>query len=111
MITDRGYDGATGDLWSCRVILFLLLTRWLSFEDRNLAALYKKVLKLPNTTDLQCFIRSGKTNQSVAPLSVRFRSVRFAQKLSRSRSAQSDGCSKSMHQACNRSLHEVQLSH
>jgi 5'-AMP-activated protein kinase catalytic alpha subunit len=53
VIADRGYDGATADLWSCGVILFVLLTGWLPFEDRNLAVLYQKVIELPDTKSLQ----------------------------------------------------------
>jgi serine/threonine protein kinase len=31
------------DLWSCGVILFVLLAGYLPFEDSNLMTLYKKV--------------------------------------------------------------------
>lgn len=50
VIADRGYDGATADLWSCGVILFVLLTGWLPFDDRNLAVLYQKIFK----SDFKC---------------------------------------------------------
>ncbi|XP_072995547.1 CBL-interacting protein kinase 32 [Typha latifolia] len=43
VLNDRGYDGATADLWSCGVILFVLLAGYLPFEDSNLMALYKKI--------------------------------------------------------------------
>lgn len=43
VINSKGYDGAKADLWSCGVILFVLMAGYLPFEDSNLAALYKKV--------------------------------------------------------------------
>ena len=43
VISDKGYDGAKADLWSCGVILFVLMAGYLPFEDSNLASLYKKV--------------------------------------------------------------------
>lgn len=48
MIEDGGYDGATADIWSCGVILFVLLAGYLPFEDDNIIALYKKVPMLKN---------------------------------------------------------------
>ncbi|KAM3228856.1 hypothetical protein ACQJBY_060045 [Aegilops geniculata] len=43
VIEDRGYDGAAADIWSCGVILFILLAGFLPFEDENIIALYKKI--------------------------------------------------------------------
>ncbi|XP_068661486.1 CBL-interacting protein kinase 32-like [Aristolochia californica] len=43
VLNDRGYDGATADLWSCGVILFVLLAGYLPFDDPNLMNLYKKI--------------------------------------------------------------------
>ncbi|XP_023533187.1 CBL-interacting serine/threonine-protein kinase 3 isoform X1 [Cucurbita pepo subsp. pepo] len=43
VLNDRGYDGATADLWSCGVILFVLLAGYLPFDDSNIINLYKKV--------------------------------------------------------------------
>ncbi|URE21162.1 cbl-interacting protein kinase [Musa troglodytarum] len=39
----KGYDGAKADLWSCGVILFVLLAGFLPFQDDNLLAMYKKI--------------------------------------------------------------------
>ncbi|XP_031400419.1 CBL-interacting serine/threonine-protein kinase 3-like isoform X1 [Punica granatum] len=43
VLNDRGYDGATADLWSCGVVLFVLLAGYLPFDDSNLMNLYKKI--------------------------------------------------------------------
>ena len=43
VIEDKGYNGALADLWSCGVILFVMLAGYLPFEDDNVSALYKKI--------------------------------------------------------------------
>ncbi|XP_062188284.1 CBL-interacting protein kinase 31-like isoform X2 [Phragmites australis] len=43
VIDDKGYDGALADLWSCGVILFVLLAGYLPFEDDNVVSLYNKI--------------------------------------------------------------------
>ncbi|KAL7212512.1 hypothetical protein ACSBR2_015244 [Camellia fascicularis] len=45
VINNKGYDGAKADLWSCGVILFVLMAGYLPFEESNLLALYKKIFK------------------------------------------------------------------
>ncbi|KAF3456438.1 hypothetical protein FNV43_RR01088 [Rhamnella rubrinervis] len=45
ILANRGYDGATSDIWSCGVILYVILTGCLPFDDRNLAVLYQRILK------------------------------------------------------------------
>ncbi|ONK62448.1 uncharacterized protein A4U43_C07F3960 [Asparagus officinalis] len=52
VINRKGYDGAKADIWSCGVILFVLLAGYLPFHDPNLMELYRKIgkaeFKCPN---------------------------------------------------------------
>ncbi|GJX08275.1 CBL-interacting serine/threonine-protein kinase 1-like protein [Tanacetum coccineum] len=45
ILSNRGYDGAALDTWSCDVILYVILTGYLPFDDRNLGVLYEKIFK------------------------------------------------------------------
>ncbi|XP_071711027.1 CBL-interacting protein kinase 18-like [Rutidosis leptorrhynchoides] len=52
VISRRGYDGAKADIWSCGVVLYVLVTGQLPFNDSNVIQMYKKIskaeYKLPN---------------------------------------------------------------
>lgn len=41
----KGYDAAKVDIWSCGVILFVLMAGYLPFQDQNIMAMYKKIYK------------------------------------------------------------------
>ncbi|XP_047308968.1 CBL-interacting serine/threonine-protein kinase 6 [Impatiens glandulifera] len=45
VIGKKGYDGAKADIWSCGVILFVLLAGYLPFQDDNVMAMYRKICK------------------------------------------------------------------
>ncbi|KAK6929556.1 NAF domain, partial [Dillenia turbinata] len=45
VLSNRGYDGAKADIWSCGVILFVLLAGCLPFHDTNIIEMYRKIRK------------------------------------------------------------------
>ncbi|KAK7304800.1 hypothetical protein VNO77_42689 [Canavalia gladiata] len=45
VIGKKGYDGAKADIWSCGVILYVLLAGFLPFQDENLVNMYKKIYR------------------------------------------------------------------
>ncbi|ESQ40638.1 hypothetical protein EUTSA_v10015596mg [Eutrema salsugineum] len=45
IIDRKGYDGTKSDIWSCGVVLFVLLAGYLPFYDTNLMDMYRKIGK------------------------------------------------------------------
>lgn len=43
VLRKKGYDGAKADIWSCGVILFVLLAGYLPFQAENVMKMYRKV--------------------------------------------------------------------
>ncbi|KAF8413732.1 hypothetical protein HHK36_001725 [Tetracentron sinense] len=45
VLARKGYDAAKVDIWSCGVILFVLMAGYLPFHDQNVMSMYKKIYK------------------------------------------------------------------
>ncbi|CAN8310928.1 unnamed protein product [Cochlearia groenlandica] len=45
VLSDKGYDGAAADIWSCGVIIFVLMAGYLPFDEPNLMTLYNRICK------------------------------------------------------------------
>ncbi|KAK4767575.1 hypothetical protein SAY86_015325 [Trapa natans] len=50
VINMKGYDGAKADIWSCGVVLYVLMAGYLPFQDSNLMGMYKRIIK----SDFKC---------------------------------------------------------
>ncbi|XP_022756487.1 CBL-interacting serine/threonine-protein kinase 24-like isoform X2 [Durio zibethinus] len=43
LLSNQGFDGAAADVWSCGVILFVIMAGYLPFDEIDLPTLYKKI--------------------------------------------------------------------
>ncbi|MBA0787683.1 hypothetical protein Gotri_000031, partial [Gossypium trilobum] len=50
VLRDQGYDGRASEIWSCGVILFVLMAGYMPFDEQNLINMYQKNSK----TDFTC---------------------------------------------------------
>ncbi|VVB01460.1 unnamed protein product [Arabis nemorensis] len=50
VLSGQGYDGAAADIWSCGVILFVIMAGFLPFSETDLPGLYRKI----NAAEFSC---------------------------------------------------------
>ncbi|XP_009607229.1 CBL-interacting serine/threonine-protein kinase 24 isoform X1 [Nicotiana tomentosiformis] len=50
VLSNRGYDGAAADVWSCGVVLYVLMAGYLPFDEADLHTLYTKI----NAAEFSC---------------------------------------------------------
>ncbi|KAL5972427.1 CBL-interacting serine threonine-protein kinase 9-like [Asimina triloba] len=55
VLVNKGYDGAKADIWSCGVVLFVLMAGYLPFDEPNVMNLYKKRITIPHIMESSWF--------------------------------------------------------
>ncbi|KAK4344389.1 hypothetical protein RND71_037483 [Anisodus tanguticus] len=50
VLSNRGYDGASADVWSCGIILYVLMAGYFPFDEADLPTLYTKI----NAAEFSC---------------------------------------------------------
>ncbi|KAG0486469.1 hypothetical protein HPP92_008564 [Vanilla planifolia] len=45
ILAQKGYDAVKVDIWSCGVVLFVLMAGYLPFQDQNIMAMYRKIYR------------------------------------------------------------------
>ncbi|KFK26444.1 hypothetical protein AALP_AA8G249200 [Arabis alpina] len=50
VLSHKGYNGAVADVWSCGIILYVLMAGYLPFDELDLPTLYSKI----DTADFSC---------------------------------------------------------
>ncbi|KAK5786434.1 hypothetical protein PVK06_041070 [Gossypium arboreum] len=60
---DKGYDGTSSDIWSCGVIIFVLMAGYLPFDEPSLIGLYKKRITISEILEDEWFKKGYKPSK------------------------------------------------